>query len=196
MKSGVSLAALFAALLFVTLLLSVAQGEYPEPVQKSLHADDLRGKPAPAFEVGQWITDEPDRRGKVVLIDFWATWCGPCRRAMPELNELQARFKDDLVVIGISDQAPDIIRTFMAKTELDYSVATDPDATMKREIHVTGIPHVLIISTDGIVRWQGCPLTKQEPLTEAIVQQIIDADPGVSARHAAASGQSTPAHQR
>jgi len=194
MKSGVSLAT-FTALLLVPLLLSAAQPEYPQPVHKKLYADDVRGKPAPTFEVAQWLTDEPDRRAKVVLIDFWATWCGPCRRTIPELNSFQAKFKDDLVVIGVSDETPDVLKAFMAKTEMDYAVATDPDATMKHAIHVTGIPHVLIISTDGIVRWQGFPLSQQEPLTEAIVKQVIDADPGAAARHAAASGQATPTRQ-
>lgn len=67
---------------------------------------------------------------------------------------------------------------------MDYSVAIDPDKKMDLAINVKGIPHVLIISTDGIVRWQGFPFSSEEPLTADIVKQIIDADPGVAARHA------------
>ena len=52
--------------------------------------------------VEKWLTDAPDLNGKFVLVDMWATWCGPCRRSIPHLNELYAKFKDRLVVIGLS----------------------------------------------------------------------------------------------
>jgi thiol-disulfide isomerase/thioredoxin len=154
-------------------------------VEKKLYADDVRGKKAPEFSVATWLTAEPDRKGKVVLIDFWATWCPPCRKSIPDLNELQTRFKDDLVVIGVSDETVEKVKGFMASTKMDYAVALDAEKKMNQAIHVAGIPHVLIISTDGIVRWQGFPLSGEEPLTPDIVKQIIAADPGVAARHAA-----------
>jgi thiol-disulfide isomerase/thioredoxin len=156
---------------------------YPKSIQKELYADDVRGKPAPPFSVGTWLTPEPDRAGKVVLIDFWATWCPPCRATIPELNDLQAKFKDDLVVIGVGDEPVDTLKTFMQKTKMDYAVATDPEKKMNSAIHVSGIPHVILISTDGVVRWQGFPLSDAEPLTADIVKQVIAADPGVAARH-------------
>jgi cytochrome c biogenesis protein CcmG, thiol:disulfide interchange protein DsbE len=183
-----SLAA-FSALLVVPVLLAADQPEYPKGVQKTLYADDVRGKAAPKFEVQQWLTNEPDRKGKVVLIDFWATWCPPCRATIPELNDYQAKFKDDLVVIGVSDETPEVLNNFMKTTEMKYAVATDPKGTMSSAINVKGIPHVLIISTDGIVRWQGFPLSDEERLTADIVKQVIDADPGVAARRAAATTQ-------
>jgi cytochrome c biogenesis protein CcmG, thiol:disulfide interchange protein DsbE len=194
MKRFLSLAA-FSALLAGPLLLAADQPGYPKIVAKTLYADEVRGKPAPKFEVEQWLTAEPDRAGKVVLIDFWATWCPPCRATIPELNDYQAKFKDDLVVIGVSDEAPNVLKDFMGKTEMKYAVAIDRAGRMKGAIGVIGIPHVLIISTDGIVRWQGFPLSDQEPLTADIVRQIIDADPGVAARRAAAKGQGSAATQ-
>jgi thiol-disulfide isomerase/thioredoxin len=162
-----------------------APPNWPPLKQKDLFADDVRGKPAPKFEVENYMNAEPDRRGKVVLIDFWATWCGPCRKAIPELSEIQAKFKDDLVVIGISDESPATVQDFMAKTEMKYTLAIDMQATMKKAINVRGIPHVIIVSTDGIVRWQGFPLDDNDPLKPEVVKQIIDADPGVKARHEA-----------
>jgi cytochrome c biogenesis protein CcmG/thiol:disulfide interchange protein DsbE len=158
---------------------------WPEPVKKELYAKDFRGKTAPEVIVEEMLTPKPDREGKVLLIDFWATWCGPCRKAIPELNELQKTFKDDLVVMGISDEAPAVVREFMKSTEMAYAQATDTKKRMSTEVGVKGIPHVLVISTDGIVRWQGFPLSTEEPLTKKIVRQIIENDPGVKARREA-----------
>jgi cytochrome c biogenesis protein CcmG/thiol:disulfide interchange protein DsbE len=173
-----------AAAMFCSMLLAADKAEYPKPVEKNLYADDFRGKKSPTFSVAKWLSKEPERKGKVVLIDFWATWCPPCREAIPELNKLNEKFKDDLVIIGVSDEEAAKVKDFMKTTQMDYSVALDASAKMKKAIKVTGIPHVLIISTDGIVRWQGFPFSNEEPLTADIVQQVIDADPGVAARHA------------
>src|SRR5690606_7582858 len=72
---------------------NAAQAAWPEPVEKKLYADDFRGRKAPQLEVERWLTPEPETKGKVVLIDFWATWCPPCREAIPELNEFQKKFR-------------------------------------------------------------------------------------------------------
>lgn len=159
-----------------------AQAEWPKHVKKEMYGEDIRGKKAPAFVVEKMLTAKPEREGKVVLIDFWATWCGPCRGLIPELNEFQEKFKDDLVVIGVSDEKAATVEQFMKTTEMKYTSAIDTKARMKKAIKVKGIPHVLIISTDGIVRWQGFPGTSQDPLNTAVIKKIIDADPGIKAR--------------
>jgi thiol-disulfide isomerase/thioredoxin len=162
---------------------------WPKKVEKELFADDVRGKKAPGYVIEDYLNDKPDLKGKVLLIDFWATWCGPCRKAIPELNEIQAKFKDDLVVVGISDENVTTVMDFMKTTAIQYTSAIDTQARMKKAINVRGIPHVVIISTDGIVRWQGFPLSDDEALTPAIVKQVIDADPGVKARREAKPGE-------
>jgi thiol-disulfide isomerase/thioredoxin len=164
------------------------QPKWPAYKTKKLYADDWRGKKAPEFVVGEMLGDKPKREGKVVLIDFWATWCPPCREAIPELNDLQAKFKDDLVVIGISDEKPETVRAFMKKTPMKYAQAIDTQGRMKKTLNVGGIPHVIIISTDGVIRWQGYPLSDEERLTEEVVRSIIAADPGLKHK----PGSSTP----
>lgn len=154
-----------------------AKPAFPAIKKKNLYAKtDLRGKQAPKFEVEKWLTKEPSREGKVVLIDFWATWCPPCRALIPELNELQTKFKDELVVIGVSDEKSDKVLPFMEKTKVEYSMAVDTASKMKNTLAVEGIPHVLIIDSTGVVRWQGWPQNPEERLNETIVKQIIDAD--------------------
>lgn len=168
---------------------------WPEYKEKKLWANDIRGQKAPELVVEQWLTDKPRMDERVVLIDFWATWCGPCRKAIPELNEFQEKFKDDLVVIGLSsDEKSETVREFMKSTKINYAIASDPLKRMSGAVGVSGIPHVIIMSTDGIVRWQGYPLSQEEPLTAEIIEQIIKADPGITARRAAEQKQAaTPA---
>jgi thiol-disulfide isomerase/thioredoxin len=159
---------------------------YPDAPKKNLFADnDLRGKPAPEFKVEKWITQgEPNRKDKTVIIDFWATWCGPCKKLIPELAQWQREFKDDLVVIGVSDEKAETVEDFVKHTTIGYAIATDPKRSMMNAARPKGIPHVLVISSDGIVRWQGltsgAPGSKPgevvDPLTTEKLKQIIDTD--------------------
>jgi len=80
---------------------------YQPPVVKEgkrIWANSFLWADAPKLEVEKWLSEVPDTKGKYVLLEFWATWCGPCRRSIPLLNKFHARFKDELVVIGISDE--------------------------------------------------------------------------------------------
>ncbi len=150
---------------------------YPDAPKKDMHATrDVRNKKMPQFHVEKWVTAQPDRKNKTILIDFWATWCPPCRTLVPELAAWQKTFKDDLVVIGISDEEADVVSDFVLKNKVSYAVGVDTKGSMKKAVGVKGIPHVLVISSDGIVRWQGFPYEQSDVLTEATLKQIIDAD--------------------
>lgn len=142
---------------------------------KTLYAkNDFRGKKAPKFEFGTWLNQpNPNTKGKVVVLDFWATWCGPCRALIPELNQWQKEFAKDVVVIGISDEKPEVVTKFMKEMPMNYSVATDPKGLMKGAFGVEGIPHVVVITPDGIVRWQGFPPMTEDLLDTAKLRQII-----------------------
>jgi thiol-disulfide isomerase/thioredoxin len=171
---------------FLIAFASVAQAQTPAgqtlntewpstTTKKTLYAkQDLRGKAAPKIEVAEWLTGAaPNTKGKVILLDFWATWCPPCRETIPELNAIAAKCPKDVVVIGVSAEKAETVRAFMKKTKMAYSVAVDPSGKMDKQVGVQGIPHVLVISPDGIVRWQGFPLDDTERLTEATVARIV-----------------------
>src|SRR5678815_1194455 len=111
--------------------------------EKKLWANSLLNQKAPTLVVEKWLTKEPDRKGKFVLIDFWATWCGPCKKAIPELNALHKKFGDKLVVIGLSDESESTVKALKSPT-IEYASAIDTQKRMKKEVEVSGIPHVLI----------------------------------------------------
>ncbi len=157
---------------------SIAQDGYPPYItDKKLHAtNDLRGKKAPVLKVDEWIDCRaPRTKGKVVLLEFWATWCPDCHRARPVLNSFQQKFGHDLVSIGISDEPTQTIKIYLETHPVDFSVASAPNKKMYKIVGVTGIPLVLVISADGIVRWEGYIDSKEDPLTEDKLAQIIKA---------------------
>lgn len=156
-------------LLAIVSLAATARAE-----DKKLWAKSVIGTSAPAFVVEKWLGEEPKRDGKWVLIDFWATWCGPCRKAIPELNAFHRKFGDRLVVIGVSDEKEDRIRK-MAVPKIDYFSAMDTQARMKKALAVTGIPHVILVDPKGIVRWEGYPLLGGHELTEKVVADLLEA---------------------
>lgn len=150
---------------------------YPPAVEKELYAtNDFRGKPAPKLALEKILNGSmPDTRGKVMLIDFWATWCGPCVKSIPEVNEWKHKFEKDMVIIGLSDEKEEVVTQFMENTKMDYLVAIDSQKRMSKELGVKGIPHVMVVSADGIVRWQGFPGDASDKLTTEKLAQIIAA---------------------
>src|SRR5262245_17514474 len=116
---------------------------------KRIWAKSFLGQKAPELVVEKWLTKEPDRKGKFVLIDFWATWCPPCRKAIPELNAFQKKFSDKLVVLGISDESEATVQK-LKEPKIEYASAIDQQARMKKTLEVSGIPHVILIDPQGI----------------------------------------------
>ncbi|MCA9294967.1 MAG: redoxin domain-containing protein [Phycisphaerales bacterium] len=151
--------------------------DFPKPMGAVSNAKDLRGQPSPPFHVDQWITRQPDITGRVVVIDFFATWCPPCRAAIPHLNELQAAFSGDVAVIGISDEHlldfnNGCKKHGISERNVSYALAIDPKKSMAQVVRVTAIPHIMVVSSDGIVRYQGSPSN----LTRDLLGQIVAAN--------------------
>jgi peroxiredoxin/Flp pilus assembly protein TadD len=113
---------------------------------------------APDFSIttlsGEFLTLE-DLKGKVVLIDFWATWCKPCLLATPGLSRLAKKFKDEpFVILGISaDRERDAWKNFVDEHKLDWPHFLDAKRTMANGFGVTGYPSYILLDHEGIVRF-------------------------------------------
>jgi peroxiredoxin len=120
-------------------------------------ASELEGKPAPQFKLDS-LEGKPvalaGLSGKVVVLDFWATWCGPCRASLPHLNELYNELKDKGVAVYAIDQQEDKqdVLDFVTETKLTLPVLLDAEGKVGAQYGVEGIPQTVVIGRDGKVK--------------------------------------------
>ncbi|MBY0245260.1 MAG: TlpA family protein disulfide reductase [Sphingobacteriaceae bacterium] len=140
---------------------------------KQLWANSFLNQKAPSLLVEQWISEAPDTKNKFVLIDFWATWCGPCRAYIPTLNHFSEKYKDKLVVIGLSDESIEKVKGF-SNPKINYYEAIDRSAILKSFLGVKGIPHLILIDPKGIIRWEGFPGLQNHEFTESVLLGLFE----------------------
>jgi len=129
---------------------------FKQPQARDQHP--MVGKPAPAFELAKLDGSEQTlaaHKGKdIVILDFWATWCGPCVRAMPVLEKVAGEYKDKNVVlyaVNLREDKPKI-EAFLKKQGLDVNVLMDKQGAVANKYGVRGIPQTVIIDPDGTVQ--------------------------------------------
>lgn len=154
------------------------------------------GSKAPSLDIEHWlqdgggnfkeVTDFEDE--KVYVVEFWATWCGPCISSMPHLAELQNQYRDSVQIISVSDETVDEVNDLMGKEHPQagktfqeitsaYSLTTDPDRSVHEAYmeaaNQNGIPTAFIVGKTGLIEWIGHPGNMDEPL-EKVVQDSWD----------------------
>jgi peroxiredoxin len=89
-------------------------------------------------------------KGKVVLVNFWATWCPPCRKEMPDLQALSDEFgKQGLVVLGLTDERSDVVKDFLSHQSYNYPILLDTDRDAAKQFGIEGIPKTFVYDRDG-----------------------------------------------
>jgi thiol-disulfide isomerase/thioredoxin len=165
---------------FLTAFTALA-GEFPDswtwddtPDARASHAA-LEGKPMPPITVTGWLngTVKPeDMKGKVVLVDFYATWCGPCMASIPHNNELLEKYKDQgLVIVGVctSARGQELMSQVVSQKGIKYPTARDPQLTSEGAWRVQYYPTYAVVDRKGIVRVIGL----QPPYVEKVVQKLL-----------------------
>jgi peroxiredoxin len=110
-------------------------------------------------------------RGRVVLVNFWATWCPPCRKEMPDLETLYKRFNDQgLVILAISDEDAAKVKPFIAKQKVTYPILLDPGRKVHELFEVVGIPKTFIYDRDGKLVAQSIDMRTRKQFLEMLAQ--------------------------
>ena len=133
------------------------------------------GKQPKEINAKGWINTEgltlEKLKGKVVVVEFWATWCPPCRASIPHLVSLRDKLdKSKVEIIGLTDEPKEKVDGFAKDMKMNYSVGYG--STSGGDYGVRGIPHAFIIGTDGLIAWDGHPM---DPAFETTLTKMADA---------------------
>jgi cytochrome c biogenesis protein CcmG, thiol:disulfide interchange protein DsbE len=125
-------------------------------VAPRLFARSVLGQRPPPFFAEQWLTPKPEAKGKFIMFVFWATTSEACRQTIPQLNAFYDKFRDRLVIIGITAEQEATVRS-MAYPQIEYGSAFDTQANMARALEITAVPHCILVDPHAIVRYEGSP---------------------------------------
>lgn len=145
------------------------------------------GMKAPALEAMEYVKGKPaDFKGEkdtIYVVEFWATWCGPCKQTIPVLTKLQKEYKDKKVrIIGISDEVKSTVAPFVEKMgdQMDYTIAVSKGgATHKNYMaafEVPGIPHAFVVNQDRRIVWEGHPMSGLKEVLDRVIAGEFDVE--------------------
>jgi thiol-disulfide isomerase/thioredoxin len=161
-------------------------GAVKKAVEKKAKSADrpfalMVGDPAPSLSIAEWVKGEPVtefRRGKVYVVEFWATWCGPCIASMPHLTSIQEKFADAVTIIGVTSEDPNNklegVRQMVKNkgATMGYTVAWDTDRrtneAFMKAAGQRGIPASFVVDQNGTVAYIGHPMELDEPLEQIV----------------------------
>jgi thiol-disulfide isomerase/thioredoxin len=118
-----------------------------------------------------YLGKQPELSGKPLLVEFWATWCPPCRKSIPHLNEIYSKYKPKgLEIVGITDEDEATVKKFQKQIPMDYSVAINTPQSIYKQFGIEAIPTAFLVNKGGKIVWSGHPLD----LTETEIQSVLN----------------------
>ena len=158
LTAGLLVGAGLAIFIYFALYLSKDDaGQLDEVPGVNLPESAAVGSPAPDFELNN-LTEEifrlSDLRGKIVVINFWATWCEPCKVEMPFFEDLYSGSQKQLEILAVNfDEPPQKVQQFVEEYQLSFPVLLDPGGNVQSLYRVRGYPTTFILDEEGIVRY-------------------------------------------
>lgn len=149
------------------------------------------GDPAPKLQTGKWVQGDPVKsfdKDKAYIVEFWATWCGPCRVSIPHLNEIYEKYKEKgLVVIGqdVWERDESLVEPFVKKVgdKMTYRVAMDDKSASEKGAMAetwmeaagrNGIPSAFLVAKGGQIAWIGHPMQLKDTMIEEVLAGKFD----------------------
>lgn len=160
MKTVIALIIAAAGVPFILAASEPKPGETPPPLKLESILQGPRGA-QPSWQA---------LKGKVVVLEFWATWCGPCVAAIPHLNELAAKFKDEPIqFISVTAEPENVVQSFLRRKPIHAWIGINTNRAMLDDYAVTGIPHTVIVDQKGII----AAITHPTYVTEAVLRDVL-----------------------
>lgn len=134
---------------------------------------------APTFEIKTWINNASGNailKNKPIILEFWSTTCGPCIKAIPHVNKLHNRYKQDISFISVNSfDKNEKIKKFLIKHNIENSIAVDAERILYKQFDVKSIPVTIIIDKKGFIRWKGLASElNSEMIDKFLNKDIID----------------------
>jgi thiol-disulfide isomerase/thioredoxin len=128
------------------------------------------GDPLPTLALN-YLGKQPELSGRPVLVEFWATWCPPCRKSIPHLNEIYAKYKSQgLEIVGITDEDEATVKKFQQQVPMEYNVAINTPQSVYQQFGIEAIPTAFLVNKGGKIVWTGHPME----LTEVEIQGVLN----------------------
>lgn len=145
------------------------------------------GDSAVRLHIEQWVKGDPvnvlnDTDDTIYVVEFWATWCGPCRTSIPHLTELQKKYKDKVVLIGVTDEPMETVEPYVTESgkKMDYTVAIDTSGRTQKDYMTAyrqnGIPTAFIVDAQKRIAWYGHPMGDLDKTLSMIIDGTYDVE--------------------
>jgi thiol-disulfide isomerase/thioredoxin len=153
----------------IALCVGLLAGLPATPIRAQLVAAK-QGQQLPALALS-YMGKQPELAGKPLLVEFWATWCPPCRKSIPHLNQIYAKYKSQgLQIVGITDEDETTVKKFQKQIPMDYNVAINTPGSIYEQFGIKAIPTAFLVDKSGKIVWTGHPME----LSETQIQSVLN----------------------